>query len=237
MAIEIQTRDSAGNPSGKVTVDEDALGGKVKPRLIHAATVMYHANMRQGSHCTKTRAEIAGTTKKLYRQKGTGRARAGNKKSGTRKGGGVIHGPKPRDYSYKMPKKQRQAALRSALLGKARDGELHVSEGINYETPKTKDFHALLNTMGIAHQTTLVATDGLKKNVYLSGRNLPGVTVVPAHELNARQILVHKNLVIERAAFDRLNQKSERSVRPRKPKGTRKATDNSADSGAENGKG
>jgi len=222
MALELKTTDAAGKPVGTVSLDESLFGGFVKSRLIHAASVMYHANLRQGTHCTKTRAEVAGSTKKLYRQKGTGRARAGNRKSGTRKGGGVIHGPKPRDYSYHMPRKQRQAALRSTLLGKAKDAELHVLESITFDAPKTKTMLALLESHGLTGQTVLVATDGLKRDVWLSGRNLPGVTVIPAQELNTRQLLVHKHLIIERPAFDRLNAAPERPSRSRKPKGTRK---------------
>lgn len=230
MAIEIKTRDAAGNPAGSLQVEAEALGGKVKTRLLHSASVMYHANLRQGTHCTKTRAEVAGSTKKLYRQKGTGRARAGNRKSGTRRGGGVIHGPKPRDYSYHMPKKQRQAALRSAVLGKALDSELHVVESLAFDAPRTKDLLKLLGTIGVADQTVVVATAEQNKNVYLSGRNLPGVTVLPAAELNARHVLTHKHLVIEKAAFERFTTKPENPVRARKPKGSRKAKAGAAES-------
>jgi large subunit ribosomal protein L4 len=206
MGLELNTTTATGEPKGSVTVDEAALGGKIKNRLIHAAAVMYHNNLRQGSACTKTRAEISGSTKKLYRQKGTGRSRVGTRKSGTRRGGGVIHGPKPRDFSYHMPRKQRQAALRSALLGKAKDGEVRLVEALDFAEPKTKHLDALIRKLEL-DDTVLVATDGLKRNVFLSGRNLPGVSVVPADELNARQILTHKFLIMDQAAFARLNTK------------------------------
>ncbi len=222
MALELKKTDAAGQQVGTVAVDAAPLGGKVKNRLLHAAAIMYHANARQGTHCTKTRAEIAGSTKKLYKQKGTGRARAGNRKSGTRKGGGVIHGPKPRDYSYSMPKKQREAALRSAVLSKALDGELHVVTGIAFDAPKTKALEGLLAAHGLGADTVLVATDGLKREVFLSGRNIPGVTVKPGAELNARDVLTHKHLLIEEAAFARFAKSPERSAHARKPKGTRK---------------
>ena len=222
MAIEVQTRDSAGKVVGSVALDAEAFGEKVRPKLMHAASVMYHANQRQGSHCTKTRAEIAGSSKKLYRQKGTGRARAGNRKSGTRRGGGVIHGPKPRDYSYSMPRKQKQQALRSALLGKAKDGELHVVTELNLEKPSTKEFLKVLGALEL-EGSVLVATAGLKRNVYLSGRNVTGVKVLPAEELNAREVLLRKHLVIEQSAFEALNKAPEAVKRERKPKGTRKA--------------
>lgn len=223
MALELKTKDLSGNAQGSVSLDEGHFGGKVKNRLIHAATVMYHANTRQGSACSKTRAEIAGSTKKLYKQKGTGRARAGTRKSGTRKGGGVIHGPKPRDFSYSMPRKQRQAALRSAVLGKAKDGEVHVISGLDFAEPKTKHMTALLSGLELGVATACVATSGLKRNVYLAGRNVPGVTVIPAAELNARHVAAHKFLVIDQAALEGLNQKPESVKRGRKPKGTRKS--------------
>ncbi|MEZ6184711.1 MAG: 50S ribosomal protein L4 [Planctomycetota bacterium] len=224
MALELKTKDLSGNAQGSVSLEEGNFGGKVKNRLIHAAAVMYHANQRQGSHCTKTRAEIAGSTKKLYKQKGTGRARAGNRKSGTRKGGGVIHGPKPRDYSYHMPRKQRQAALRSAILGKAKDGEVHVINGLDFAEPKTKHMTGLLGGLELGVATACVATSGIKRNVYLAGRNVPGVTVVPAEELNARHVAAHKYLVIDQAALEALNAKPSAPKRGRKPKGTRKGT-------------
>src|SRR4051812_21971515 len=119
--INLKTRDAAGKDAGGVTVNEAAFGGFVKNKLIHAAAIKYHASRRQGTHCAKTRAEVSGSTKKLYKQKGTGRARAGNRKSGKRVGGGVIFPPRPRDYNYEMPQKQLNNALRSVILGKAKD--------------------------------------------------------------------------------------------------------------------
>lgn len=224
MSLELKTTDTAGQPVGSVTIDEDAFGGKIKNRLLHAAAIMYHNNQRQGSHCTKTRAEIAGSTHKLYRQKGTGRARAGSKKSGIRKGGGAIHGPKPRNYVYHMPQKQRQAALRNALLGKAKDGELRLIKDLDLTEPKTKGAMAFFKAqeLDFEGETILLATDGLKKNVHLGTRNLPGIHTMPAQELNARDVLLYKFLVMDQAAFDRLNSKPARTQRERKPKGTRK---------------
>ena len=222
MALEIKTKDTSGNAVGSLNLDEKHLGGFVRNRLLHAAAVMYHANLRQGTHCTKTRAEVSGSTKKLYRQKGTGRARAGNRKSGTRVGGGIIHGPKPRDYSWTMPQRQRQVAVRTALLGKAKDGELHAVQGLDLAQIATKSMQGMLAAFGVAGTSVLVVTDGMKKNVYLSGRNIPGVTVIPAAELNARHILTHKNVLIDRAALERFNSPIPVIKRERKPKGTRK---------------
>ena len=223
MAIELKTTNLAGEPVGAVSLDEEQCGGKVKVRLLHGAAVMYHNNLRQGSACTKTRAEIAGTTKKLFRQKGTGRARAGTRKSGTRVGGGVIHGPKPRNFVYRMPKKARRAATRSALLGKAKDGELHVVKGLDFDAPKTKSMTALLEAHDLGVETVLIGTEGVKRNVFLSGRNIPGVTVKPAAEINARDLLIHKHVIIEEASLAAISAKPTYTKPSRKPKGSRKA--------------
>jgi large subunit ribosomal protein L4 len=121
-----------------------------------------------------------------------------------------------------MPRKQRQAALRSTILGKVKDDELHVVSGLTFAEPKTKNMVAFLEGHGLTGETVLVATDGLKRNVFLSGRNIPGVNVLPAQELNARRVLVHKHLVIEQTAFERLNAKVDQVKHARKPKGSRK---------------
>jgi len=223
MAIELKTTDVGGKAVGTMSLDEDACGGKVKTRLLHSASVMYHNNLRQGSANTKTRAEIAGTTKKLFRQKGTGRARAGTRKSGTRVGGGVIHGPKPRNFVYHMPKKARRAATRSALLGKAKDGELHVVKGLDFDAPKTKSMVAFLEAHDLGVETVLIGTEGVKRNVFLSARNIPGVTVKPASEINARDLLVHKHVLIEEAGLTAISAKPTYVKPSRKPKGSRKA--------------
>jgi large subunit ribosomal protein L4 len=220
--ITLKTRDAAGKDVGSVTMNEAAFGGFVKNKLIHAASVMYHANVRQGTHCAKTRAEVAGSTKKLYKQKGTGRARAGNRKSGKRVGGGVIFPPKPRDYSYTMPQKQRQNALRAVLLGKAKDGELHLISGFADDI-KTKRTVETLKALGVYGQTVIIATDGARPNVWKSARNIEGVRCLPVAELNARDAVTHKHVIIEASAFERLNQTQPVIKRARKPKGTRKA--------------
>jgi len=220
--ITLKARDAGGQDAGAVTVNEAAFGGFVKNRLIHAAAVKYHKALRQGTHAAKTRAQVAGSTKKLYKQKGTGRARAGSRKSGKRVGGGVIFPPLPRDYNYDMPKKQLDNALRSVLLGKAKDGELHIITQFKDE-PKTKGMLATLKALGLGGQKVVCATDGAKAKVFMAGRNIEGVTVLPAAELNTLLVLNHKHIVMEKAAFERLNTPVARVQRARKPKGTRKA--------------
>src|SRR5262245_56123199 len=160
MGLEVKVKDANGADKKKITVEEAVLGGMIKNRLMHAATVMYHANKRAGTACTKTRAETAGSTKKLYRQKGTGNARAGSRKSGTRRHGGTIHGPKPKDYSWHMPQKQRFAAVRSAVLSKIKDNELVVVDSFGVTEPKTKVMAEKLEKLGVATGTVLIATDG-----------------------------------------------------------------------------
>lgn len=223
--LEVNVKDAAGADKGKVAIDAAVLGGAIKTRLMHAATVMYHANRRAGTASTKNRGEITGSTKKLYRQKGTGNARAGNRKSGTRHKGGIIHGPVPRDWSYTMPQKQRMTALRSAVLTKLKDGEALVIDKFQFAEPKTKEMASTLEKLGVLGKRVLIATDGVDRNVHLSARNLPGISVSPVSDLNAREVLRHKHLLFTQSAFDKFVARSQaRDVKhSRKPKGTRKA--------------
>jgi large subunit ribosomal protein L4 len=225
MALEVAVKDASGGDKGKVQVEESSLGGGIKTRLMHVATVMYHANKRAGTASAKTRAEVSGSTKKLYRQKGTGNARAGSRKSGVRLKGGVIHPPKPKSWGFEMPQKARFAAVRSAVLSKVKDQELTIVDSFGLTAPKTKTMAESLEKLGLLGQTTLIATDGVDKNVHLSARNLPGVAVMPASDLNAREILVHKRLVFTRPAWDKFVARSQAKAvkHARKPKGTRKA--------------
>jgi len=287
--IELTIKNSEGGDAGVVSVDEQALGGKVKPRLMHSATVMYQANARQGSASTKTRADIAGSTAKLYRQKGTGRARAGSRKSGVRVGGGRIFGPKPRDFGYAIPRKMRRAAMHSALLAKLKDGEVTVVESLVQKSErltegaagsvagveckfvqcsaeslkgakgawdkgsvacvltvgageearrrvvkrgdvvsvggeawrvstldftcqggatlvlqsiKTRGVKALLERLGLGGVKVTLAPAGAWDAVARSASNLRRVSAKPAADLNARDLLVCGNLVIEKAGLD-----------------------------------
>src|SRR5437870_1268610 len=160
---QLKIKNKAGAEAGTVSIDEATLGGMVKNRLMHAAAVMYHANTRAGTHCTKSRSEIAGSTKKLYRQKGTGRARAGSRKAGQRKHGGTIHGPRPRQYGFEMPKKQRRAALNSAVLGKIKDNEVQIFDGFGITEVKTKALNEALKATGLVKKdertSLLILTD------------------------------------------------------------------------------
>lgn len=164
---------------------------------------MYEANRRVGTHATKTRAEVAGSKKKPWRQKGTGRARAGSKKSPLWKGGGVVFGPQPRDYSYAIHRKQRQVAIRSALLSKFLDGQVVVVEDLDLDVPKTKKVHQILKAIGVEGKC-LIGTDAHNKNLAMAARNIPGVLVSPVSEFNARDVVRMPSVVLTRKAFDSL---------------------------------
>jgi large subunit ribosomal protein L4 len=216
---ELKVKNKTGGDAGSVKIDESALGGMVKTRLMHSAAVMYHANTRAGTHCTKSRGQIAGSTKKLYRQKGTGRARAGSRKAGQRKHGGTIHGPVPRQYGFEMPKKQRRAALNSAVLAKIKDGEVTVVEGFGLADVKTKALNDALKAIGLVKKgvrtSVLILTDGVDRNVHLSGRNIEGLSVMPVQDANAREILTHKAVVFTKPAFDKYSQLAQRTYAKR----------------------
>jgi large subunit ribosomal protein L4 len=172
--------------------------------LLHDVVVMYQANGRQGTHRTKDRSDVAGTTKKMYRQKGTGNARAGHKRSGIRRGGGHIHRIHNRDYSYRLPRKALQAATRMALAAKVRDDELMVIDDLAFNEPRTKDMAAVLKHLDWNGQSLLVATEKHDTNVYRSARNIAGVSVSPAGDLNALNVLSSRRLLVTKAALDSL---------------------------------
>lgn len=183
--------------------DASLFGSRVLGRTLKDAVVMYEANSRAGTHKAKTRSEVRGPNKKLWPQKHTGRARMGTPKSPLWRGGGVIFGPVPRDYSYHMPIKARRAATRNALWSKFRDGEVAVADGWPQSEPSTKSALAMLKTLGMDRSATVV-TDKLDRNVWLSLRNVPLVDVCTVDDLNARQLLLRRWLVVTPAAFEAL---------------------------------
>ena len=198
--------DESGSEVGQYEIDTAQIADRVNKQLLHDAVVMYQANQRQGSHCAKTRGEVAGTTKKMYRQKGTGNARAGSKRTNVRRGGGVARTIKPRDYSYRLNRKAVRLATRMASRSKIDDGEVVVVDQLAFEEPKTSRMAGVLKALGLSGVTTLVATAGTDGVVYKSGRNLAGVTVQPVRELNALSVLKPKRLVVTRDALDRIKE-------------------------------
>lgn len=202
--ITVPVVNTKGEKISTVEIDPADFGGEVKQQLLHDVVVMHLANRRQGSACTKTRSEVAGRKKKLFKQKGTGNARAGTRRTNKRRGGGTAKGPKPRDYSYAMPKRARRLATRMAILSRFTDNEAVVVDGLTMDHAKTKEIAGILKAVGVDQHTCLIATGGLDRNVYLSARNIRGMEVLPAEELNAYAVLRPKRVVFTTAALESL---------------------------------
>jgi large subunit ribosomal protein L4 len=197
--------DRKGKKVGTYNVEPTDFAPRINKQLLHDAVVMYQANIRQGSHQTKSRGMVSGSTKKMYRQKGTGNARAGHKRSGIRRGGGHIHRIHNRDYSYRLPRKALQQATRMALAAKVRDDELLVIDDLALTAPRTKDMAAILSYLECPKgQSLLVATAKHDNNVYRSARNIAGVSVSPASDLNAYSVLSSRRILVTKAALDDL---------------------------------
>jgi large subunit ribosomal protein L4 len=184
------------------------LVNSINKQLLHDVVVMYQACLRQGTKQTKTRSGVAGTTKKMYKQKGTGNARAGSRRSGVRRGGGHMKAISPRDFSYRLPKKAVRLACRMAVASKIASGQVKVVDGLACQEPKTKVVANLLAGMGIGGQSVLLATQGLQGAVYKSGRNIAGVSILPTSDLNAYAILRVRHLVMDKSALDEFKGKA-----------------------------
>lgn len=200
--MKLAVYDMAGKEVGSYEIDPAELAPTINRQLLHDAVVMYQANLRQGTFRTKTRGEVAGSTKKLYRQKGTGNARAGARRSGTRRGGGHIFAKRPRDFGWRMPRKALQAATRMALAARLVDGEVCLIDGLSFEAPKTSQMAGVLSALGLAQNTVLVSAESHCENLWKSARNIEGVSVRPVADLNAHAILSPKKIVMTTAAID-----------------------------------
>ncbi len=198
--INLTVYNRSGQEVDKISVDETVLGGAVRYALLKQAVVMYHANQRVGTVATKSRGMVAGSTKKLYRQKGTGNARMGSRRTGIRTGGGMIFAKVPRDFSQAMPKKQRRLARDSAVLAKLRKNQIVVVEGFEFDKPQTKDFAGMLKNLKI-DRSCLVAVPEYDENVYKSARNVPKVAVLPVADLNAGDICTHQRMLFTKEAL------------------------------------
>lgn len=202
VSIPIQNTD--GTEAGTYEFEASELSSAISKQLLHDAVVMYEASRRQGTVQTKSRGMVRGSTKKLFRQKGTGRARAGNARTPVRRGGGHAFGKKPRDYSYRLPKKAVRKATRMALLSKFEDGQAKLVADWKCESPKTKVIATALKNLGVAETSVLISTESLDQNVYRSARNIDGVKVSPVSDLNAYDVLRHRNFVVTVSAMDKL---------------------------------
>ncbi len=202
--IAVPVFSRTGQQVDTVQVDPNDFGGKISPRLMHEAVLMYEASRRAGTHSTLRRGEVAGSTKKLFKQKGTGNARAGTRRTNKRRGGGTAKGPKPRDYSYRLPKKAVRAATRMAILSKFKDNEALVIDDLNLAEVKTKEVAGILKALNLKGVSCLIGTDKLDPVIYKSARNIDGVKVLPAGEFNTWIVLRQKRLVLTKSALEAL---------------------------------
>jgi large subunit ribosomal protein L4 len=201
----VKVRNLKNEEVGEVELSDAVFGAPLNEPLIHAAVRNFMANARQGTSATKTRGDVAGSGRKLWKQKGTGRARIASLRSPLWKGGGNAHGPQPRDWSYNMPRKMRQGALRSALSERVREGRVTLLDGWSLDKPKTKDFISSLKTLG--HEGKTLIVDSLdNENLKLSTRNVPSAKVVNSFGLNIYDLLYHEQLIISEAAVKELEQ-------------------------------
>ncbi|HEY3167765.1 MAG TPA: 50S ribosomal protein L4 [Candidatus Binatia bacterium] len=241
----VKVRNLKNEEVGEVELSDAVFGAPLNEGLIHAAVRNFMANARQGTSATKTRGDVSGAGRKLWKQKGTGRARIASLRSPLWKGGGNVHGPQPRDWSYNMPKKMRQGALRSALSERVREGKVILVDGWSLEKPKTKEFVASLKSLGLEGKTLIVDSFD-NENLMLSTRNVQSAKVVNSFGLNIYDLLYHEKLIISEAAAKELEQllgpkkdavaggqpaaeeKAEAlpaALEPAKPKRTRKAVE------------
>lgn len=203
--MELAVINHQGQDTGrKVTLSDEIFSIEPNDNAIYLDVKQYLANQRQGTHKSKERNEVAGSTKKIKKQKGTGGARAGSLKSPLFRGGGRVFGPKPRDYSFKLNKKMKQLARKSALSYKVKDNSLVVLEDLSFEAPKTKSYIALLNGLALADKKTLLVLPEDNKNVFLSSRNLPKAKVVTVNDVNTYQLLHADHLVLCEGSVSKL---------------------------------
>jgi len=206
--------DRTGKEVGSYEIDPTDLAPRINKQLLHDVVVMYQSNQRQGTAQTKSRGMVAGTTKKMYRQKGTGNARAGSRRSGIRRGGGHIFHKMPRDWTIHMPRKALQTATRMALASKIRDDQVTVIDDLKFDGPKTREMAAIIKALGCHKGTLLVTTAGHDANVYKSARNIADVAVSPVADLNAWSVLRPRRLLVTRTALDRIKDQAKAARRP-----------------------
>jgi large subunit ribosomal protein L4 len=197
--VQLPVYNLAGEEVRKIKVSNVVFGVPFNEAVVHQVMVGLQANARQGTAATKTRGMVRGSTRKLFRQKGTGNARAGSKKSSLRRGGGVTFGPHPRDYRQQIPRKMRRLALRCVLSAKAGDGELKVLDRFDFTEPKTKQMIDALLALGI-ESSALIVTPEPEENVIKSARNLPSIKTITAGVINIIDMLSYKNLLMTEAA-------------------------------------
>ncbi|MCH7623373.1 MAG: 50S ribosomal protein L4 [Nitrospinae bacterium] len=201
--IDLPVYNKEGEEVDRIEVDEKILGGTVRPALIKQALVMYHANKRLGSATTRSRGMVVGSTRKIFRQKGTGNARMGTIRTNVRRGGGVAFAKVPRDFTQHMPAKQKRLARNSALLAKMQSENTVVIDTLSFDQPKTKDFVTILKNLKI-ERSCLVALDSFDSNIYKSLRNIPKIFSLVVEQLNAGDICKYQKLLVTRKALENI---------------------------------
>ncbi len=201
--INVPVFDNDGNPLEDASLPEERFGSKVRMALLRDVVIMHEANHRRGTASTKTRGEVKGGGKKPWKQKHTGRARAGTSRSPIWRGGGVVFGPRPRDYSYSMHRKAKKVALQSALLSKLKDSEVVLIDKLEFDFPSTKKLANLLRSLGIM-ESCLIVIPELNDNVWKSSRNIYNLKVRVVSDLNAYDVIKYKKLLIVKDALDSL---------------------------------
>ncbi len=201
--INVPVYDSSGNPLEDTSLPEERFGGKVRRELLRDVVIMHEANHRRGTASTKTRGKVKGGGKKPWMQKHTGRARAGSIRSPLWKGGGVIFGPHPRDYSYSMNRKAKKVALQSAILSKLQDNEVVVIDKLEFDSPSTKKMANLLKSLGVRGSCLIVIPE-LSEMIWKSSRNIYNLKVRVASDLNAYDVIKYKKLLIVKDVLDNI---------------------------------
>ena len=202
---KVSVLSQTGASVGEIELNDAIFGIEPNEAVLFDAVIAQRASLRQGNHKVKNRSEVAGGGRKPWRQKGTGRARQGSIRSPQWRGGGVVFGPTPRSYSFKLPKKVRRLALKSALSAKVLEQNFVVLDALNLDAPKTKDFAAILKALEI-NKKALFVTAELNENVALSARNIPGVTVLTATGINVLDLLGHEKVVFTKDAVNKVEE-------------------------------
>jgi len=200
--ISVPVVDVTGKQVGTYDIDPADFAKAINKQLLHDVVVMYQANKRTGSHKTKTRGEVSGSTKKLFRQKGTGNARVGTKRSPIRRGGGHCFAKVPRDYGYRLPKKAVRLATRMAVLSKFQDGQAVIVDKLAVTEMKTKAVATVLKALGLKEDSTLLAIKEYDNTLYRSARNIGNLMISPARELNAYDVLRQRRFLVTKDALD-----------------------------------
>ena len=202
--IEVQVYDAEGKEKEKISFDETVFGDKVKTRTLREVLIAYEANRRQGNADSKNLSDVSGSNKKPWRQKGTGRARTGQKRAPHRHKGSVAHGPHPRSYRVRIPAKMKKLALNSALLAKFRAGDVAVVDGLSFDKPRTAKLTKMLRGAGLDGGSVLLGLDKEDRNFYLSARNIPRSLIRPVSQFNALEVSRQRRVLLTREAFEAL---------------------------------